>query len=183
MRGLGEGTSLQLMVLGPVLAGFSWISPWAIPLLFGASWLPVTEVFPFVALSYLSMAAIHLYSSALYVLRKNLQVAVHNLVHIALFAGAALLLVPHLGIRGYGWAEVVALPSYLLLLSFVLVYVGKPRFARAGVWFAALAVPIFGSQLSSWAWVSAVVPLLWPETRTELTQAIKMVLRSSSRIR
>jgi O-antigen/teichoic acid export membrane protein len=181
MKAVTEGTSLQIMVLGPILVGFSWASPWIIPPLFGPRWLPVTEVFPFIALSYLSMTMLHMCSSALYVLRKNVQVAVFHLLHVAMFAGAALLLVPSLGIRGYGWAEVAALPSYLLSLTFVTLYIGKPSFTRAGIWFTALIIPLFGSQLSSWAWVSVIVPLLWPATRKELTQATKMVLRSGSR--
>ena len=131
------------MVVGPLLGGFGLVAPWIVPLLFGPEWLPMVEVYSFIALSYLSGAAFSLQSSALFVLRRIWKVAVVSLVHLVLFAGSALLLVPHLGIRGYGWAEVVALPSYILLLIWFQVYIGRPRYTQAGVWFTAWAIPLF----------------------------------------
>jgi PST family polysaccharide transporter len=135
-------------------------------------------VYPFVALGYLSGATFHLHSSTLNVLRRNWEVAVADLLHIILFVGSALLLVPRLGFRGYGWAEVAALPAYALLVIWVMVYVGKPRYTQAGVWFAAWAISLFGWQLGPWAWTSAFLPLMWQRTRSELLQTVAMLWRA-----
>jgi len=181
VRAVTEGMSLQAMAVGPLLLAFGSIAPWIVPLMFGSRWLPVLEVYPFIALSYLSNAMFNLQASALYVLRRNWQVTVFSLVHIVLFAGSALLLVSHLGLRGYGWAEVVALPSYLVLHTWFVAYTGSPKYARAGAWFMAFAVPLFAWQLGTWAWTITMVPLIFPATRRELQQVAAMLLTTIRR--
>jgi PST family polysaccharide transporter len=181
VQAVAEGTTLQLMVLGPLLAGFSLVGPWIIPLLLGSQWLSALEVYPFIALSYLSGATFMLQSSALYVLRKTWEVAIFHLVHLVLFAGSALLLIPNLGLTGYGWAEVAALLSYILLPVWFHLYVGRLRYAQVGVWYAAWALPLFSWQLGPWIWVSVIVPLIWPVTRRELTLTVTTVLRKPYR--
>jgi O-antigen/teichoic acid export membrane protein len=177
-RAITEGMSLQLMVVGPLLVGFGVVAPWILPPLLGSRWLPMLEVYPFIALSYLSGAALNLHSYALNVLSRNWQVVVADLVHVVLFAGSALLLVPRLGLRGYGWAEVAALPSYVLVVLWVLIYIGRPTYTRAGVWFTVWAVSLFGWQLGTWAWASVLLPLLWRRTRGELLQTVTMIRRT-----
>ena len=174
MRALDRGTSLQLMALGPLLAGVGLGAPWVLPLLLGPSWLPALEVYPFIALSYLVGTTFGLHSSILFVMQRLWGVAAFRLVNLILFAGTALLLVPHLGIEGYGWAEVLHLPSYILLLAWFQIYVGRPISAKAGVWLIGWAIPLFSWQLGPSVWISAVVPLIWAETRRELTQAISL---------
>lgn len=175
-KAVSEGMSLQTMALGPFLAAFGLAAPWLIPALFGPRWVPVLEIYPFIALGYLVNAVFNLHSSALYVLRRNWAVTAFHLVHIFLFAGAALVLVPRIGLTGYGWAEVAALPGYLLLHLLFVRYAGRPDYARAGVWLVAAGVPLFGWQLGPWAWVCAALPLLWPPTRRELWRVTVMVL-------
>jgi PST family polysaccharide transporter len=157
------------------------VAPWIIPALFGSRWLPVLEVYPFIALSYLANAAFTLHSSVLYVLQKNWQVTLFHLVHIALFAGAAVLFVPYIGVRGYGWAEVVALPSYIFMHASVVAYIGRPRYPHAAIWFTAWAIPLFGWQfLGPWTAISIVAPLIWPSTRRDLLQTVAMIREKTS---
>jgi O-antigen/teichoic acid export membrane protein len=179
VKALTEGTNLQLMTLGPILAGFGFVAPWIIPLMLGSQWLPMLEVYPFIALSSLNSAVFVLQIAALYVLRRIWGVAVFYVVHLGLFACSALLLVPHLGLTGYGLALMIALPSYALLLALGLVYIGKQRYIQTGVWFTAWAIPLFSWQLGPWVWISAIVPLLWPATRRGALQTMTMVLRRS----
>ncbi len=42
-----------------------------------------------------------------------------NLFHVALFGISALLLVPPMGMIGYGWAEVCTLVSYIVLHLYI----------------------------------------------------------------
>jgi len=66
------------------------------------------------------------------------------------------------------------LPSWILLLAWFQIYVGRPISAKAGVWLIGWAIPLFSWQLGPLVWISAVVPLIWAETRRELTQAISL---------
>jgi len=112
---LEEAMALQLLVIGPLLAGFAAVSVWLLPFLFGERWEPVLTVFPFIALGYLINALFNLHSSVLFVLAQNRKVAVFHIVHIVLFAAAAFVLVPAFGIVGYGLAEIVALLGYAVI--------------------------------------------------------------------
>jgi O-antigen/teichoic acid export membrane protein len=180
-KALTEGTTLQLASLGPILAGTGLIAPWVIPIMVGSQWLPALKVYPFIAAAYLCGGAAGLSSSLLLVLGRLREVAIFRLTHLFLFAGSAFLLVPHLGLRGYGWADVIALPSYTLLLIWVLVYVGKPASPRVGVWFVAWVLPLFSWELGHWTWISAIAPLVWPATRRELRQVVTMILKRTSK--
>jgi O-antigen/teichoic acid export membrane protein len=180
-KAVTEGMSLQLMAVGGPLVGFGLVAPWVIPNLFSPRWLPVLEIYPFIALGYMANAVFNMHSSALYVLRMNWKVTVFGLVHIILFAGSALFLIPSLGLRGYGWAEVAALPSYIFLHFFVTAYVGRPRYAYAGIWFTAWAIPLLSSQLlGAWTAICIIAPLIWPGTRRKLLQMAATIWRSFS---
>jgi PST family polysaccharide transporter len=83
-----------------------------------------------------------MHSSVLYVLQHNREVITFNLVHVGLFAGAALLMVPRLGLQGYGLAEVVALASYLII-HFYVSRLFAFNYERAYPWLAAFVPPLF----------------------------------------
>jgi PST family polysaccharide transporter len=170
-RALTEGTTLQIVILGPILAGLGLVAPWVVPFLIGPRWLPALEVYPFIATAYLVAGAQSLHTSILFVLGKLWEVAIFRLTHLFVFAGSALLLVPLLGLSGYGWADLVALPTYLLLLIWTSLHVGRPISAEAVVWLVGWTLPLFSWQLGHWVWLGALVPLVWPATRKELLRA------------
>jgi PST family polysaccharide transporter len=180
-KAVSDGTSLQVAALGPALAAFGLAAPWLVPMVLGDDWLPLLYLYPLVALAALSNAMFNLHSSALYVLRANWKVAAFNVAYVVLFVSAALVLVPRLGAAGYGWAELVALPSYALLHAFVVSKLGSPGYARAGIWFAASAVCLFGWQLGPWAWTAILVPLVLPVTRQEIVRNVATVLGRTKR--
>jgi PST family polysaccharide transporter len=169
VRAVTEGIKLQLLAQGPLLVGFGWVAIWMLPFISGAEWRPVMEVYPFIALSYLANAVFNLHSSALYVLRRNLDVVVFHSVHVALFAGSAFLLVPRLGLVGYGLAEVVALASYAVIHACFARRVGVPSYWLAGLWWVAAAMALFVYELGWWAALGLVVAALWPQTWRELS--------------
>lgn len=175
-RAVSEGTSLQLAALGPTLVAFGFVAPVIVPLILGESWLPLLSIYPFVALGVLSNALFGLHSSALYVLRENWRVALFNATHVLLFAGAALVLVPRMGLSGYGWAEVAALPSYVLLHFLAVRRLGRLDYSSAAVWFLASAVCLFAPWIGPWAWAAILVPLVVPSTRRELVRNARTVL-------
>ncbi len=179
-KALAEGMNLQLITVGPLLIGFAFVAPWIIPTLLGPEWSPVLDVYPFIATPYLISTALIVHMSALIVLQRLWRLVIFRLVYLVAFAGWAIFLIPRVGLEGYGWAELAALPSFILLLVWVWLYVGKPMSVQAGVWLIAWTVPLFFWQLGSWGWISIValiLPLMWSATRRELLQPIAMVLK------
>lgn len=171
-----EGMSLQVMALAPLLLGFGLVAPWVVPRVFGPEWEPVLVVYPFVALGYLVNSVFALHSSALYVLRRNWDVSLFHVVHVAIFAAAAALLVRAYGVVGYGWAEVAAFPSYLVIHLALARRLGVPRYADAAVW-TLVILPLFASSVGPWVWVAVTLPLLWTATRRQLVEYAGMLSR------
>lgn len=169
---ISEGIRLQAIALGPLLVAFGWIAPWAVPRLFGSEWLGVVNVYPFIALGYLVNAIFTLHSSALYVLRRNWAVASFHIVHVALFAGGALLFVPRLGAMGYGLGELAALMSYAVLHYRLAGEVGEPRYGAAVVWTLAFGAALF-YRYAWWTTLGLGLVALLPSSRGELRLVTK----------
>lgn len=173
VKAVSEGMALQILALGPLLAVVSWVAPWFIPLVFGSRWLPMLEVYPFIALSYLSNSMFNMHSSALYVLQRNWSVTAFHVVHIVLFAGAAFLLLPRLGLVGYGWAEVAALVSYFAIHIYLVRNIGTPDYRLAGLWGGACALALFAYPLGWWAALGLVAVVFLPQTHQKLGDYLK----------
>jgi O-antigen/teichoic acid export membrane protein len=165
-----QGMRFQVLALAPLLVGFGLASPYLLPGAFGARWDAVRHVFPFVALAYLSNAMFNLHSSVLFVLRRNWEVTVFHLAHVATFAGAAGLLVPRLGALGYGWAEVAALWSYLLMHLYLARAVGSPSYWLPMAWAATATLLLFSAYTGWIGAAAAAVMLLLPASRREIVQ-------------
>lgn len=161
---IAEGMRAQVIALAPALLAFSAASPWLVELAFGRRWLPLVEIYPFIALSYLANALFNMHASALHVVRGNWRVAVFNLVHIALFAGSAWLLVPRLGIIGYGLAEVVALAAYPVIDRQARRAVGAIAYQPSLAWAAGFGLALFWPWLGGWAAAGPLAVLVWPRT-------------------
>src|SRR4028118_1110951 len=173
VKAVTEGMGLQILALGPLLVVVSWVLPWLLPLLFGDRWLPVVAVYPFIALSNLSNSLFNMHSSALYVLRRNWEVTAFNVVYMVLFVGTAFLLVPHLGLVGYGWAEVATLASYVVVHIYVVRHIGSPDYWLAGLWWGACAAAMFTYQLGWWTALGLVAVVFLPQTQEKLRDYIK----------
>lgn len=141
-KAISEGMRFQAVAVGFPLASFALLAPFLIPVGFGRHWALATTVFPFIALSYLTNAMFNLHASVLYMRGRNWSVTWFHLVHVALFAGGAAWLVPRMGFVGYGWAEVIALPSYAVVHRVLKGTVGTPAYSAAGIWYAAAVATI-----------------------------------------
>ena len=172
-RGLEEAMPLQVLALGPVLAGFALIGPWFFPLVFGPEWNEALRVYPFIALSYLINAVFNMHSSVLYVLGRNRDVALAHVVHIVLFTAGTLAFVPSMGIIGYGFGELVAMAGYIVVhLQVARVFPFSYRGVQA--WLVGFIPPLFGVFLPL-PWnllllLPLVVVVLWPRQRHQLRE-------------
>lgn len=182
---IAEGMRFQAIAVGLPLASFAIIAPFLVPLAFGSKWAPAAVVFPFVAVGCLTNAMFNLHSSVLYLLGRNMQVTYFHAVHIALFAGATVLLVPRAGIWGYGWAEIVALASYLAIHAFVVSAVGAPPYRAPSLWYAAtacvIALGFLRSPVICFGFLVLLAPLLFRKERSTLLQYAQ-ILRPGVRL-
>lgn len=167
-----EGMFLQTLALGPILIVFNWLAPWILPRFFdGETAVQVQNLYPFIALSFLVNAAFNMHSAALYVRQHNRAVAVFHLAHVILFGGAAALLTALLGTGGYGAAELLAIPSYILIYLAVRRQVGMLPMAQAVLMLSVFALALFTGYLG---WAAALALLILPFNRSIRHDAIKI---------
>lgn len=171
-RSIEEGMRLQALSVGLPLAVFALVAPAVIPLAFGPRWAPSLHVFAFIALGCLTNSMFNLHSSVLYLYRKNMSVTVFHLVHVGIFAASAILFVWKFGFIGYGYAEVAALSSYLVIHEQIVRAVNRPRYTGAIMWFLITAIAIMSclgpGPLRAGAALLMVLPFLLHKERAVL---------------
>jgi PST family polysaccharide transporter len=160
-KSIEEGMRLQALAVGLPMAAFAIAAPVILPLVFGKDWTPVLYIFPLIAIGYIFNSIFNLHSSVLYLLGKNLLVTWFHAAHIALFAGSTFLLVPYLGMVGYGWAEIAALASYIVIHIYTAKQIGSPNYTVALSWFTiSVAVLILSTVNETVRYLSFVLLLL-----------------------
>lgn len=121
---LENALKIQVWSLGLMLSAFALIAPVILPRMLGARWMPSLRIYPFIAAGVLVNSLYNLQASALYVAGQQWLVTRAYALHVMLLAAGTLLLLPELGIAGYGWAEIAACGGYVLL------HAGGRQFAR-----------------------------------------------------
>ncbi|NMF64867.1 oligosaccharide flippase family protein [Brasilonema octagenarum] len=171
-KSIEEGMRLQALAVGLPMAAFAIVAPVILPVVFGKVWTPLLQVFPLIAIGYIANSIFNLHSSVLYLLGKNLSVTWFHTAHIVLFAGSAFLLVPYLGMVGYGWAEIAALGSYIVIHIFIAKEIGSPNYTVALGWVTiSVAVLILSTVNETVRYLSCVLlllPLLSSKERNSL---------------
>jgi O-antigen/teichoic acid export membrane protein len=161
-RIIGEGMEIQLLAIGVLLLGFGWVGGVIVPLAFGARWLPIFSVYPFLALSYLTLTMFNMHTVALTLLNRNWLLAAFqglNALALAVFAWFA---VRAFGVVGYGYAEVGTLPTYWALHYFLARRRIAPSYHPAALWWLAAAIGLFWRELGAWAIAVPFAALLVP---------------------
>jgi O-antigen/teichoic acid export membrane protein len=167
-RVVTQGMELQVLVVGTILLSFGWLGHWIIPLAFGARWLPTLEVYPFIALAYLTIAPFNMHTATASVLRLNRELIYFYLAHLTLFATGAAVGIWLLGLRGYGVGELTALPAYIIVHRQVARAIGCPDYKVALLWWSAGAVGLFWRELGSWAIAVPFLALVVPASLRRL---------------
>jgi PST family polysaccharide transporter len=144
-RIMEEATTLQVLGVAPFLC-VGAVGVLVLPDLLGESWRPVIKIFPLIALGSLVNSVFSMHSSVLYVLKRNREVGLFHLVYAGLLGGGALLLVPTVGLIGYGLAEVVAMAAYVVIHRQV-AKLFPLQYRASAPWFFVLAPPIFVASL------------------------------------
>jgi O-antigen/teichoic acid export membrane protein len=166
-RMMQKGARLQLFALGPILVLLCLLGPPLLPGLLGGRWSSALLVLPFVAAGALINSVFVLEASALFVEGKQWVVTRSYLWHVIILVTGTAILVPSLGIVGYGWAELVACIPYVIL------HRGLQPGLRISLgatmpWLAAFVAMLLGSLLTSpmrWLLWLPIAFLLWWEAR------------------
>jgi PST family polysaccharide transporter len=178
-RGVEEALGLQALSMGAPLSVFALAAPALLPSLIGPQWSPALQIYSFIALGYMLNALFGVHASVLYVKKNNREVIEAYGVYVLLFAVAALLLIPPLGLWGYAAAELIALPAYGMLHRSVR-KLFEFSYRRAIPWLIAFLPLLFYPNLG---WPFGLV-LLLPALTVFLTpSARKQLLEYGSYIR
>lgn len=179
LSAITDGMRLQVLLLGPPLVGFSMLGPYVMPIVFGdrwAEWSGAMDIFPYIALGVLCNAIFSLHSSMLFVLHRNGLVALFHAAHVTLLFASAAYLLPRHGIVGLGYAEIVAMASYVVIHRLTARVLGTPGYSLAAAWALAAALLLFWPQLGPVACTGVIAVAFWPRTWRTLDGYVRMVL-------
>lgn len=160
-----DGMRVQGLLVGVSLLALALLGPVVVPWLFGREWTAVRSLLPLIAAGTLSNAAFNLHSSALYAVGRSLAVWRFHVLYMLLFAGSAAVLVPLLGVNGYGMAELLALPAYVSIwMSFRRALPAGDQSAELAL-AAGFVLAVAGSAFAPWMGAVAVLPFALPSVR------------------
>jgi PST family polysaccharide transporter len=172
LRAINEGMRLQVPAIAPFLLLFAWLGPWIVGVVLGPEWMQVSVIFPYLASSFLVNAVFTMQSAALYVLGQNLRVGTTHLLQLALLGGVALLLVPRIGLIGWGIAEMTTMLAFLHMHASTVGSIGRPRYGRTLLVASAWAAAMFAGQLHPLVLIPITAALIllqpWGDVRVAL---------------
>lgn len=108
-RAVEGAMSLQMLGAAAPLVAFSVVGTVAVPLFLGPRWEAVLALFPFIAFNYALASLFTMQTAALVVVGRNRAVMLTNVAALVLLYVAGIVLVPLLGLRGYGLTETIAI--------------------------------------------------------------------------
>jgi PST family polysaccharide transporter len=114
-RGVEQAMTLQLLAtLGPIL-GVCVLANWLVPFAFGPTWTPMIPVLAWLGMARIAASPITIEFAVLYVKSKNVIVAIATGLGGLVTLLFALVLVPTIGLAGYGIATLLSVVSMLYL--------------------------------------------------------------------
>jgi O-antigen/teichoic acid export membrane protein len=156
-----EAMGLQLLATGVPLLVVNVLLPPILPRVLGSSWLPMLDVLPLVSVAFMTNAALAMFSAAVYATDRTAFILAYNALNTGILGAVAWHLVPRMGLRGYGVAEVAAISAALL---FLLAKVPKFRLDRfALLWWPALGIAMFSARFAPWSLIPLALVASWPD--------------------
>ena len=181
-RAAGEGAEIQVLAVGACFVAFSWSAGLIFSPLFGAQWHMVPALVRLIAPAYLLSVAGNVYLSGLLTKNRPWSTVAPNLVNTILLWLVCLLLLSRVGVRGYGYAELVAMVSVVVTMALFARSFGRPVLRGPLMWVTAMSVAIQAPALSWWLGVAVVLPLLDRQRRGEVAKIYSQVRRGGDQI-
>lgn len=172
-----EGSMLQMLALAIPFAAFGVLARWLVPVIFGAVWAPAVPLYSVLALSVIVGTPAFVQSTFLYTRGANMAVARANTLKGAVLGFAAFVLVPIMGIDGYGVAALIALVSVLYTDALVRSFLAF-GYRKLLPWALVLCPPVLFPLLGMPAALVLLAPVtlaLAPPMRRELTRVFALV--------
>ena len=158
-----EGMELQVLSSGLVYILFSLIGGKLIVSFFGLPWLAAFDLFPFIAVGYLTNCVFSLQSSALSVYGKNAEVTLFSIVHVLIFSSSAYVFTNLFGLIGYGYAELAAITSYVVIAWCFRRQVGSLSYFAVVRWYAFIVTALLLRPISIWFLIILCLAMIaWP---------------------
>lgn len=184
-RAVDSAMALQVLGVGPLLVAFSLTGTVAVPLFLGERWAAVMSLFPYVALNYLLMALFTMQTAALVVTGRNRSVLVTNLVALVLLYAGGLLLVPTLGLPGYGLTETLALAAQWVSHRAMRRAVPGGLDYRPALPLLAVLIPPLFFPAVPWPWrlvllLPPALVLAHPRSRAQLRAQLAQLVRAGT---
>jgi O-antigen/teichoic acid export membrane protein len=170
-----EGMELQVLAVGTILLGFGWSGQFIVPRLFGARWIEVMDIYPYIAVSYLTQAAFNVHSATMSVINRNRDLAIYHLVSVSIFAVTAYFSVARFGMVGYGYAELATIPAYIVMHLVLARAIGSPNYRLASLWWIGGICGLFW-RLGWWAAAMPFVMLSLPISVRKLRKYVEDAL-------
>lgn len=177
-RAVATGLRYQVLVTGAMLLMFSFTAKLMIPILFGPQWSPVLEVLPFLAAALLYHMVYNMQTALLLVVNRGIVVSGAFFIRLAILTALSFILVPSLGVMGYGIGAMVA------ALGYVPVHIAVQRvvaidYMAPMLWAAVFTVPLFATTvrfpISLALCVPAVVLSVTPWGRRQIAELVTTV--------
>lgn len=175
-KAVTEGMELQVLAVGTILLGFGWTGHFIVPRLFGVRWLGVMDIYPYIAVSYLTTATFNIHSATLSVINRNRGLAIYHIISVSIFAVVAYFAVSKVGILGYGYAELATIPAYVVMHFVLARAIGSPDYRLAALWWVGAAIGLFW-QLGPWAIAVPFLMLSMPISIRKLKQYFRDALK------
>lgn len=174
---VAKGARLQMLVMLPLLIGFSLVGPQLVTLVLGRDWSVTRTLFPPIAMGVIVNCLFSLQASALHVGGRSPTVALYSAVHVALLMIGGWFALPVLGIDGIAVAELAALAAYPILhLAMVDAY-GPSRMHLAYLLGISGAIALFWHTAGALAWIPLIGVILSRPFRRVLREELPALLK------
>lgn len=188
-RAVSEAMQLQTLALGIFLAAFTAIAPFVLPHLLGSKWdfHVISIVFILLSIRMLFSALFAIQGNALYVRKQNMLMLYANTAYIILFltlgcTGVWLLPMKY-KLYGYAVADFIAhLPTYWIKHWGMVRYIASPNYRVTVTWTASMLCMLVAPIVSWWLYVPAVVLLLLPSSREQLSRLYQEFVGKGGRL-
>ena len=155
-----KGAQLQMLVMLPLLVGFSLVGPQVVTVVLGRDWSGTRTVFPPIAMGAIVNCLFSLQASALHVASRSSTVALYSAVHVSLLMIGGWLFLPVLGLNGLAVAELTALIAYPILHFAMVDVYGQSRMHLTYLLGISGSIALFWHTAGALAWVPLISVIL-----------------------
>jgi O-antigen/teichoic acid export membrane protein len=142
-RVIDEGVPPLVIATAACFLAFTIFGPLLIDTVLGGKWGSLFVVFPYLAVAQVTYCVFCFHTPLFYVLGKIHEVAYFNIAYVCSLATGAVLFVPYFGAAGFGMAEVISIPCYMILDHFAVRERISTHHGIEWLWLVAFSIAFF----------------------------------------